>query len=76
MAENVEVIKDPFDGQLPWDVVGAIEHHIRMLEVPMTNLREHPTEPIGIHDWRGKGPRETRKGGRGRSKPGMAGGSK
>ena len=55
MAENTKTIKDPLDGQLPWDVIGAVEHHIRVLEVPMTNLREHPTEPIGIHTGRRKG---------------------
>ena len=49
MTKNPETVEDPLDGQLPRDVVGVIEHHIRVLEVSMTNLREHPIEPIGIH---------------------------
>ena len=49
MAENAEAVENPLDGQLPWDVIGAIEHHIGVLEVPMTNLQEHPAEPICIH---------------------------
>ena len=49
MAENAEAVEDALDGQLPWNVVGAIEHHIGVLEVPMTNLWEHPTEPKSIH---------------------------
>ena len=49
MTKNAEAVKNALDGQLPWDVVGAIEHHIGVLEVPMTNLREHPTEAICIN---------------------------
>ena len=49
MAENAEAVEDALDGQLPWDVVGAIEHHIGVLKVPMTNLRKHPTKAKCIH---------------------------
>ena len=54
MAENTEAIEDVLDGQVPWDVVGVIEHHIGVLEVPMTNLRMHSTEGKGIHAGRRK----------------------
>ena len=49
MAKNPEAVEYPLDGQLPRDVVGAVEHHIGMLEVSMSNLRENPTEPINVH---------------------------
>ena len=65
MAKNPETVEYPPDGQLPRDVVGAVEHHIVVLEVPITNLREHPTEPIGVHTGRRKKQRGTKKGGRG-----------
>ena len=48
-AENTEAVEDALDGQLLWNVVGAIKHHIGVLEVPMTNLRKHPTEAKCIH---------------------------
>ena len=54
MAKNPEVVKDPPDGQLSKDIVGVVEHHIGMLEVPMPNLRENLTEPIDVHKWRRK----------------------
>ena len=50
MAENAETIEDPLDGQTPGDVVVAVEHHVRVLKVPMTNLRVHSTKAISIHN--------------------------
>ena len=62
MAKNPEAVEDPPDGQLPRDVVGVVEHHIGMMEVPMSNLRENSTEPKGVHKGTIKERRETKKG--------------
>ena len=50
MAENSKTVEDPLDGQLLGDVVGAVEHHIGVIEVPMMNLQKHPTKTITIHE--------------------------
>ena len=53
MVEYAEAIEDPFDGQLPRDIVGTVEHHIGVVEVPVMDLREHPTESKRIHTKQG-----------------------
>ena len=53
MAKNPEAVEDPLDGQLPRDIVGVVEHHIEILEVPVTDLWEYPTELISIHSDKG-----------------------
>lgn len=50
MMKNTDAIKDSFNGELPGNVTGTIQHHIRVLEVSMTNLLYHSTEPISIHN--------------------------
>ena len=50
MAEDAEAVKDPLDGQSPRDVVGAVKHHVGVLEIPMPDLRKHATKAIGIHE--------------------------
>lgn len=38
MAKNADVIEDSLDGKLLGNVIGAIKHHIRLLEIMVTNL--------------------------------------
>ena len=60
MVKNPEVVEYPPNGQLLGDVVGVVEHHIRVLGVPMKNLWEHPTETKCIHARRRNKTKENR----------------
>lgn len=48
MGKNADAVEDPLNSEFPKNVVGAIKHHIRMLEVSMTNIWYYPAEPINI----------------------------
>ena len=61
MAEDAETIKYPSDGELLRNIVGVIEHHIGMVEVPMPNLSHHTTKGKRIHQIGEDGARRSAK---------------
>ena len=44
MAPNTEAIKEKLQGELPSKIIGVIEHHIRMVNVPVSNIIHHGSE--------------------------------
>lgn len=39
MAEKADATKNPLNNKLPGNIVGAIKHHIRVLEIAVTNIQ-------------------------------------